>query len=123
MEAAAAGRLRKAFVPHGRALLSSTHRATPSTDPDAFPTACFSPSPTVCPTFSMHVAAREPDSPTHGARRRAMPRYFFQARYHGKTVVDDIGEEFSTQQEAQAHAAIVAGELSRHDAQESTVTV
>jgi uncharacterized protein DUF6894 len=53
-----------------------------------------------------------------------MPRYFFQARYHGMTVVDDIGEEFSTEQEAQAHAAIVARELSPpHDAQEVTVTV
>jgi hypothetical protein len=52
-----------------------------------------------------------------------MPRYFFQARYHDMTVVDDIGGEFSTLQEAQAHATMVAGELSRNDAPEVTVTV
>ena len=44
-----------------------------------------------------------------------MPHYFFQADYHGATVVDDIGEEFSTLQEAQAHAAVVAEELGRHN--------
>jgi hypothetical protein len=46
-----------------------------------------------------------------------MPRYFFQADYHGATVVDQIGEEFATLQEAQAHAAIVANELARNDSQ------
>jgi len=52
-----------------------------------------------------------------------MARYFFQARYPGMTVVDDIGEEFSTLRQAQAHAAIVAGELSRNGTQQVTVTV
>jgi hypothetical protein len=48
-------------------------------------------------------------------RMAGMPHYFFQADYHGVTVVDDIGEEFSTLQVAEAHAAIVANELGRND--------
>jgi uncharacterized protein DUF6894 len=51
-----------------------------------------------------------------------MTRYFFQAQYRGATLTDDIGEEFSTVQEAQAHAARVAGELSRNSS-ETTVIV
>jgi hypothetical protein len=52
-----------------------------------------------------------------------MPRYLFQVDYHGDTVTDDIGEEFSTLQEAEAHAAIVADELSRNTSDAVTVSV
>jgi hypothetical protein len=52
-----------------------------------------------------------------------MPRYFFLAHYHDTMVVDDLGEEFSTLREAQAHAAMVARELSRNDSPEVAVTV
>jgi uncharacterized protein DUF6894 len=52
-----------------------------------------------------------------------MSRYFFQAHYHGATVVDDIGEEFATAQKAEAHAAVVANELGRNDPQPVTVFV
>jgi Domain of unknown function (DUF6894) len=51
-----------------------------------------------------------------------MTRYFFQAQYRGATLTDNIGEEFSTVQEAQAHAARVADELSRNSS-ETTVIV
>jgi hypothetical protein len=34
-----------------------------------------------------------------------MTRYFFQTHYDGATVVDEIGEEFATAQEAEAHAS------------------
>ena len=51
-----------------------------------------------------------------------MVRYFFQAQYRGATLTNDIGEEFSTVQEAQAHAAHVADELSRNGS-EATVFV
>jgi Domain of unknown function (DUF6894) len=51
-----------------------------------------------------------------------MTRYFFQAQYRGATLTDYIGEEFSTVKEAQAHAACVAGELSRNSS-ETTVIV
>jgi Domain of unknown function (DUF6894) len=52
-----------------------------------------------------------------------MPRYHFQADYRGATAIDDIGEEFSTLQEAEAHAAIVANELGRNTSQAVTVSV
>jgi hypothetical protein len=52
-----------------------------------------------------------------------MSRYFFQAHYHGATVVDDIGEEFATAQEAEAHAAVVANELGQNDPRPVTVFV
>jgi len=52
-----------------------------------------------------------------------MTRYFFQADYHGTTVGDDFGEEFSTLKEAEAHAAIVANELGRNDTQAVCVRV
>jgi len=52
-----------------------------------------------------------------------MPRYFFQADYHGVTVVDDIGEEFSTLQEDEAHAAAVASELGRNEPEDIVVLV
>jgi hypothetical protein len=52
-----------------------------------------------------------------------MPRYFFQADYHGVTVVDDIGEEFSTLQKAEAHATAVASELGRNEPEEVVVLV
>jgi hypothetical protein len=40
-----------------------------------------------------------------------LSRYFFQAQYRGSTLTDHIGEEFSTLQQAEAHAAVVAKEL------------
>jgi hypothetical protein len=40
-----------------------------------------------------------------------MARYFFRANYRGTSVNDDVGEEFSTLRDAEAHAAIVANEL------------
>jgi uncharacterized protein DUF6894 len=43
-----------------------------------------------------------------------LSRYFFQAQYRGSTLTDHIGEEFSTRQEAEAHAAVVAKELGRN---------
>ncbi len=52
-----------------------------------------------------------------------MPRYFFQARYRGATVIDDVGEEFSTLQEAETHAALVAGELARNETKPVAVSV
>jgi hypothetical protein len=52
-----------------------------------------------------------------------MARYFFQANYRGATVVDDIGEEFPTVQEAEAHAVAVANELGRNNPQPVTVFV
>ena len=52
-----------------------------------------------------------------------MARYYFQANYHGVTIVDDIGEDFPTLQQAEAHAAIVAKELGRNDPQPVTVFV
>jgi len=53
----------------------------------------------------------------------AMARYFFQAQYRGATLTDDIGEEFATLHEAEAHATVVASQLGRNGAQEQTVTV
>jgi hypothetical protein len=52
-----------------------------------------------------------------------MARYFFRANYRGTSVNDDVGEEFSTLQDAEAHAAIVASELVRNSAQAVTVSV
>ena len=52
-----------------------------------------------------------------------MARYLFQADYRGVTATDDIGEEFPTLQEAEAHAAIVANELGRNTAEAVTVSV
>jgi hypothetical protein len=52
-----------------------------------------------------------------------MGHYFFQAEYHGVTAADEIGEEFSTLQEAEAHAAVVANELGRNDTQTVVVYV
>ena len=46
-----------------------------------------------------------------------MPHYFFQAQYRGSTLTDDIGEEFPTLQEAEAHAAVVAKELGRNSSE------
>ena len=43
-----------------------------------------------------------------------MTRFFFQANCNGVMVVDDIGEMFPTLRDAEAHAAIVASELSRN---------
>ena len=43
-----------------------------------------------------------------------MARYIFQANYHNGTIaIDDIGEEFATPQEAEAHG-IIAYELGRN---------
>ncbi len=52
-----------------------------------------------------------------------MAHYFFQAQYHGATLTDDLGEEFSTPHEAEAHAAVVTNELRRNISQAETVTV
>ena len=35
-----------------------------------------------------------------------MAHYFFQAQYRGATLTDDIGEEFATLHEAEAHATV-----------------
>jgi nitrogen regulatory protein PII-like uncharacterized protein len=52
-----------------------------------------------------------------------MARYFFRADYRGISVNDDVGEEFSTLQDAEAHATIVANELVRNHSQVVTVSV
>jgi hypothetical protein len=52
-----------------------------------------------------------------------MARYYFQANYRGVTVVDEIGEDFPTLQQAKAHAATVAKELGRNDPESVTVFV
>jgi len=52
-----------------------------------------------------------------------MARYFFRADYRGITVNDDVGEEFSTLRDAEAHAAIVANELARNRSEAVTVSV
>ena len=52
-----------------------------------------------------------------------MARYFFQVDYHGAMITDDVGEEFATVQQAEAHARLVAHDLSRNDPQPVTVSV
>jgi hypothetical protein len=52
-----------------------------------------------------------------------MARYFFQADYRGISVNDDVGEEFSTLQDAEAHAVVVANELARNSAHTVAVSV
>lgn len=52
-----------------------------------------------------------------------MARYLFQTQYRGVTITDDIGEEFSTVQEAEAYADIIAKELARNSGREVTVRV
>jgi len=52
-----------------------------------------------------------------------MTRYLFQARYHGATLTDDIGEEFVTLREAEAHATVVAKELGRNRGGDQAITV
>lgn len=52
-----------------------------------------------------------------------MARYFFRANYRDISVNDDVGEEFSTLQDAEAHAAIVANELGHHSSRAVTVSV
>jgi hypothetical protein len=52
-----------------------------------------------------------------------MARYFFQAQYRGAMLTEDIGEEFPTLHEAEAHATIVAKELSRNSARDRVATV
>jgi hypothetical protein len=55
--------------------------------------------------------------------RALMARYFFQADHRGVIVSDDVGEEFSTLQDAHAHAAVVANELARNCTQDVAVSV
>jgi hypothetical protein len=43
-----------------------------------------------------------------------MPMFYFPVEYNGNTFRDDRGEEFSTADEAQAYAALVAYELGRN---------
>ena len=52
-----------------------------------------------------------------------MARYLFQAHYDGAALTDDIGEEFGTLREAEAHATVVANEPGRNGAQDQAVTV
>jgi uncharacterized protein DUF6894 len=52
-----------------------------------------------------------------------MARYFFQAQYRGAMLTDDIGEEFPTLNEAEAHATVVASELGRNSTQDQAVAV
>jgi hypothetical protein len=52
-----------------------------------------------------------------------MARYLFRADYRGITVNDDVGEEFPTLPDAEAHAAIVASELVRNCSKAATVSV
>jgi hypothetical protein len=52
-----------------------------------------------------------------------MARYFFRADYRNSSVNDDVGEEFSTLQGAEAHATIVANELVRNSTEAVTVAV
>jgi hypothetical protein len=52
-----------------------------------------------------------------------MALYFFRAHYRGVMLTDDVGEEFATPKEAEAHAVIVARELARNDVQPVTVSV
>jgi hypothetical protein len=52
-----------------------------------------------------------------------MARYFFQADYRGIRVYDDVGEEFSALQDAEAHASVVANELARNCTQLVAVSV
>ena len=52
-----------------------------------------------------------------------MARYLFQAQYRGAMLTDDIGEEFPTLHEAEAHATVVANELGRNGASDQMVTV
>ena len=57
------------------------------------------------------------------ARKSVMARYFFRADFGGVSVTDDAGEEFSTLQEAELHAATVANELARNGLKSVTVSV
>jgi Domain of unknown function (DUF6894) len=52
-----------------------------------------------------------------------MTHYLFQAQYRGSTLTDDIGEEFATLHEAEAHAAVVADELGRNGAEDQAIMV
>jgi uncharacterized protein DUF6894 len=52
-----------------------------------------------------------------------MGKYLFQAHYRGVTVTDDEGEEFSSLQQAEAHAATIARELARNSDTGVTVCV
>jgi hypothetical protein len=61
---------------------------------------------------------QKPQAETEAATRSqgefGMARYFFQAQYRGAVLTDEIGEEFSTLHDAEAHAAVVARELGRN---------
>jgi uncharacterized protein DUF6894 len=52
-----------------------------------------------------------------------MPRYFFQADYRGISANDDVGEEFSTLQDAEAHATVAANDLARNSAHAVAISV
>jgi len=73
--------------------------------------------------MSINFAVGAANFPLLEDRSPVMTRYFFQADYHGFRTVDNVGEDFSTLQEAKAHAAIVANELSRNDSQTVVVSV
>jgi uncharacterized protein DUF6894 len=55
--------------------------------------------------------------------RSLMARYFFRTNYRGASVNDDVGEELSMLQDAEAHATIVAKELARNSSQAVTVSI
>jgi hypothetical protein len=52
-----------------------------------------------------------------------MTRYYFRADYGGNIDEDDVGEVFSTLDEAVVHAAVVAGELGRNNTHRIFVAV
>jgi Domain of unknown function (DUF6894) len=64
-----------------------------------------------------------PNNPHEAIGGSTMARYFFQANYRGVTVLDEIGEDFPTVQEAEAHAVAVAKELGHNNPQPVTVLV
>jgi hypothetical protein len=51
-----------------------------------------------------------------------MTRYFFRAQFKDHSITENVGEEFSSLEEAEAHAAVVASELGRNS-RPVTVTV
>jgi hypothetical protein len=77
-----------------------------------------------CAPWRPIVSLRRPNRISLLKKWRALvPRYFFQADYRGISVYDDVGEEFSTLQDAEAYATVVANELARNSAHAVAVSV
>jgi hypothetical protein len=77
-----------------------------------------------CASWRPIVSLRPPNRISLLKKWRALvPRYFFQADYRGTSVNDDVGEEFSTLYDAEAHAAVVANELARNSAHAVAISV